>query len=162
MGFRHLEYPVDAEVTRLGPAGIDALLESGDLDSWVRLLRVVASDPFGPLADTILRISDAHPMYGTSTLWRDWIARRRGRPAPDTTTLADARTRAGLTQTQVAERLGVGQSDISKLERRSDVRLSTLRAYAAAIGGRLHVTIRGAGDDAPRELVFPGEAGRKR
>ena len=33
MGFRHLEYPVDAEVTRLGPAGIDALLESGDLDS---------------------------------------------------------------------------------------------------------------------------------
>ena len=80
MGFRHLDYPVNAEVTRLGPAAIDALLERGDLDSWVPLLRVVAGDPFGPLADTILRISDAHPMYGTSTLWRDWIARRRGRP----------------------------------------------------------------------------------
>jgi hypothetical protein len=155
MGFRHLDYPVNAEVTRLGPAALDALLERGDLDSWVPLLRVVAGDPFGPLADTILRISDAHPMYGTSTLWRDWIARRRGRPAPETTTLAEARTRAGLTQTQVAERMGIGQSDVSKLERRSDVRLSTLRAYAAAIGARLQVTIRGASDGAPRELAFP-------
>ena len=38
MGFRHLDYPVNAEVTRLGPAAIDALLERGDLDSWVPLL----------------------------------------------------------------------------------------------------------------------------
>ena len=155
MGFRHLDYPVDAKVTRLGPAAIDALLEAGDLDSWVPLLRVVARDPFGPLADTILRICEAHAMYGTSALWRDWIERRRGRSAQEATTLADARMRAGLTQTQVAERLGIGQSDVSKLERRSDVRLSTLRAYAAAIGARLHVTIRRAEDETPRELAFP-------
>lgn len=155
MAFRHLDYPMDADVTVLGPAAIDALLERGDLDSWAPLLRVVAGDPFGSLADTILRISDAHPMYGTSALWRDWIARRRGRSTPEMITLAEARTRAGLTQTQVAERLGVGQSDVSKLERRSDVRLSTLRAYAAAIGARLHVTIRGAEDETPRELALP-------
>jgi hypothetical protein len=158
MRFRHLDYPMDTEVTHLGPAAIDALLGGGDLDTWTPLLRVVASDPFGPLADTILRICDAHPMYGTSPLWRDWIGRRRGRPAPETTTLSDARTRAGLTQAQVAERLGIGQSDVSKLERRPDVRLSTLRAYAAAIGGRLHVAIRGAGDEAPRELALPEKA----
>lgn len=155
MAFRHLDYPVDADVTQLGPAAIDALLERGDLDTWTPLLRAVADDPFGPLADTILRICDAHPMYGTSVLWRDWIERRRGRSAPHTMSLSDARMRAGLTQTQVAERMGIGQSDVSKLERRPDVRLSTLRAYAAAIGGRLHVAIRGAGDEAPRELSFP-------
>ena len=155
MGFRHLDYPEHAEVTRLGPAAIDALLERGDLDSWEPLLGVIARDPFGSLADTILRICDAHPMYGTSTLWREWIARRRGRPAPNTTTLVDARTRAGLTQAQVGERMGIGQSDVSKLERRADVRLSTLRTYAAAIGARLHVAISRAGDDGPRELEFP-------
>jgi hypothetical protein len=31
------------------------------------------------------------------------------------------------------------QSDLSKLERRQDVRLSSLRSYAAALGGHLRV-----------------------
>jgi transcriptional regulator with XRE-family HTH domain len=94
-------------------------------------------------------------MYGTSALWHAWIERRRRRPGPEGTTLAEARTRAGLTQTEVAERLGIGQSDVSKLERRSDVRLSTLRAYARAIGARLYVGIQGPNQDAPRPIVLP-------
>ena len=31
----------------------------------------------------------------------------------------------------------MSQSDVSKLERRQDLRLSTLQAYARALGGRL-------------------------
>ncbi|RLE23162.1 MAG: XRE family transcriptional regulator [Acidobacteria bacterium] len=45
----------------------------------------------------------------------------------------------GLTQTELARRRGISQSDLSKLERREDVRLSTLRAHAKALGGRLRV-----------------------
>lgn len=152
MRFRHLDYPASTAVANLGPAAIDALLERGDLETWLPLLRVIAREPFGPTADTVLRLCDAHPMYGTSALWSAWIERLRSGSGPKTTTLAEARMRAALTQAQVAERLGIGQSDVSKLERRGDARLSTLRAYARAIGARLDVTIRGRDDDAPRDL----------
>ena len=53
--------------------------------------------------------------------------------------LAQLRRQYGRTQAEVAARLGISQSDLSKLERRSDARLSTLRAYAAAVGGRLRL-----------------------
>jgi len=50
--------------------------------------------------------------------------------------LAALRRGLGLTQVELAGRVGMSQSDLSKLERRRDVHLSTLRAYAAALGGR--------------------------
>lgn len=154
MRFRHLDYTDGAAITDLGSAAIDALLDRGDLETWVPLLRAIADDPWGPIADTVLCLCDAHPMYGTSNLWRAWIEHRRRSSGPESTTLAEARARVGMTQTQVAERLGIGQSDVSKLERRADVRLSTLQAYARAIGARLHVGIQGPGDDAPRDVVL--------
>lgn len=45
----------------------------------------------------------------------------------------------GLSQQQIAQRLGISQSDVSKLERRGDLRISTLKAYLAAAGGRLRI-----------------------
>lgn len=80
-------------------------------------------------------------MYGTSPLWRSWIDRCRARAAsgllPRVEGLATLRRELGLTQVEVAGRMGMTQSDLSKLERRQDVRLSTLQACAAALGGRL-------------------------
>jgi DNA-binding XRE family transcriptional regulator len=158
--FRHLEYPPGTGVEGLGPAGIDDLLDRGDLESWTPLLRAIARDPWSATADTVLRLCEAHPMYGTSMLWRTWIERRRQRSsaestaAPMVTTLADARARAGLTQSQVASRMGISQADVSKLERRADVRLSTLRAYAEAIGAELQVGLREAGGETSRPLVL--------
>jgi len=162
MRFRHLDYPAGTAITDLGPAALDALLERGDLEAWQPLLEAIADDPWGPTAETVLRLCDAHPMYGTSNLWRGWIERRRHTSGPGSTTLAEARARAGLTQAQVAERLGIGQSDVSKLERRTDVRLSTLRAYARAIGARLHVGIRGSGEARHRTLVLSRRRERPR
>lgn len=154
MWFRHLDYPADTAATELGPGAIDALLDRGDLESWTPLLRAIARDPWGQAAETVLRLCAAHPMYGTSALWRTWIERRRNRSATPATTLAEARVRARLTQAQVAERLGITQSDVSKLERRADIRLSTLRRYARAIGAQLHVGIQGPDDEEPRTLVL--------
>lgn len=155
MWFRHLDYAPDTAVTDLGPAALDALLERGDLEAWMPLLRVVAREPWSAVGDTVLRLCEAHPMYGTSELWRTWIERQRRESAKPGTTLAEARRRAGLTQVQVAERLGIAQSDVSKLERRADVQLSTLRAYARAIGAELHIGLQGPDDAAPRPLVLP-------
>lgn len=48
----------------------------------------------------------------------------------------------GLTQTDVARRMGVGQSTVSGFETEmSDPRLSTLQRYARAVEARLDVTI---------------------
>lgn len=50
-------------------------------------------------------------------------------------TLAEIRKAGELTQTDVAAALGVEQAAVSKIERRHDLLLSTLREYLAAIGG---------------------------
>src|SRR5919198_1166962 len=115
MWFRRLDYAPETAVADLGPAAIDALLERGDLESWSPLLHAIARDPWSSTADTVLKLCDAHPMFGTSALFRTWIERQRRRPDQRGTTLAEARARAGLTQTQVGDRLGIAQSDVSKL-----------------------------------------------
>ena len=45
----------------------------------------------------------------------------------------------GVTQVELAGRLGVSQGNVSELERRDDLFLSTLRSYIEALGGRLEV-----------------------
>jgi transcriptional regulator with XRE-family HTH domain len=55
------------------------------------------------------------------------------------TRLIELRKEAGLTQEDVAEKLGVSQPAISDFERvGGDPRLSTIRRYALAIGARVH------------------------
>ncbi len=55
--------------------------------------------------------------------------------------LRDIRKSRKVTQEQVAERLGGKQVYVSKLERRSDAKLSTLRDYVHAIGGELELLV---------------------
>jgi HTH-type transcriptional regulator/antitoxin HipB len=58
--------------------------------------------------------------------------------------LQAAREAAGLTQQQVAERMGTQKSAISRLENNAgDVRLSTLQRYAEAVGRRIIIDIAG-------------------
>ncbi|RJL36265.1 XRE family transcriptional regulator [Bailinhaonella thermotolerans] len=52
--------------------------------------------------------------------------------------LARRRTAAGLSQTDVAARMGTSQSAVARLESgESDVRATTLERYAAAIGAQI-------------------------
>jgi DNA-binding XRE family transcriptional regulator len=54
-------------------------------------------------------------------------------------TLRDLRQARHLTQERMAELLGVEQENVSRLERRADLLLSTLSGYVAAMGGRLRL-----------------------
>ncbi len=56
--------------------------------------------------------------------------------------LQELRSRRHVTQSEVATRLGIRQPTVSKIERREDVNLSTLRRFEEALGGELHVTAR--------------------
>jgi ribosome-binding protein aMBF1 (putative translation factor) len=54
------------------------------------------------------------------------------------TELTAQRQSAGLSQTEVAARMGTSQSAVARLEAgAADVRASTLERYAAAVGGQI-------------------------
>ncbi len=82
MRLRHLDYPPGLPVESWGPAGLEALLDRGDLRDWAPLLRAVATEPDGALADEVVRLLRIRPMYGTSALWRRWVEERRTRGSP--------------------------------------------------------------------------------
>ena len=141
---RHLRYAADTPVEKRPAAAIIDTLERGDLDAWQPIAAAVARAPHGAFAEKVMRLLDAYPTYGTSPLWRAWIdrcrARAKGSLQPSgPMRLAALRRSLGLTQVELAGRIGMSQSDLSKLERRQDVRLSTLRAYAGGLGGRLRI-----------------------
>lgn len=54
-------------------------------------------------------------------------------------TLAQVRRARALTQQRMAEQLHMDQSEVSRLEYRSNMLLSTLRSYVRATGGDLHL-----------------------
>ncbi len=53
--------------------------------------------------------------------------------------LRTLREAVGLTQGELAQRVDVTQSQLSKMERREDHRISTLRRYVEALGGNLEI-----------------------
>lgn len=61
-------------------------------------------------------------------------------PAP--ADLAEVRQRLGFSQVALAKRMKVQQASISKLERRSDARLSTLTDYLGAMGAGMQLIVR--------------------
>jgi ribosome-binding protein aMBF1 (putative translation factor) len=63
--------------------------------------------------------------------------------------LAEQRQAAGLSQTEVAARMGTSQSAVARLESgTADVRASTLERYAAAVGGQITWTLSRPGEGA--------------
>lgn len=53
--------------------------------------------------------------------------------------LGEVRRARRMTQETLAESLGMSQSEVSKVERRNDVYISTLRRYIEAMGGQLKI-----------------------
>ncbi len=56
--------------------------------------------------------------------------------------LQELRNARKLTQEKLAESLHVNQAAVSKLERRADMYVSTLRDFVRAMGGELEITAR--------------------
>jgi transcriptional regulator with XRE-family HTH domain len=55
--------------------------------------------------------------------------------------LRDLRTRAGMTQREVAQHMAVSQEFVSKLERGLDPRLSSISRYVQAMGGDIKIVV---------------------
>ena len=72
------------------------------------------------------------------------VAGRQTTAPPEAIKLREVREQRGLSQEEVARRLGSRQASISRTEARSDFLLSSLKKYAEALGAKLEV-----------KMVFP-------
>ncbi len=69
------------------------------------------------------------------------IATQAARLIEEEMTLSDLRKAHELTQERMAEALHISQDGVSRIEKRSDFLLSTLRSYVEAMGGKLRLVV---------------------
>lgn len=77
-----------------------------------------------------------------SAVRRKKITKRAKELIAEEMTLRDLRKALELTQTDLSTKLHMKQEAISRLERRSDLLLSTLTSYIEAMGGELNITAK--------------------
>ena len=68
---------------------------------------------------------------------RKKVAARAAQLIAEEMTLQELRRARKLTQVRMAKELGIGQDGVSKLEKRADLMISTLRKTVEAMGGSL-------------------------
>jgi transcriptional regulator with XRE-family HTH domain len=73
--------------------------------------------------------------------------------------LHELRVARGLSQTELAKRLGVTQKRVSAIERAHDLNISTLQRYVGALGGRLQADVQ---FDEETIALTPSKRRRKR
>ncbi|HWG21319.1 MAG TPA: XRE family transcriptional regulator [Terracidiphilus sp.] len=64
---------------------------------------------------------------------------RKVKALVDSVTLNQVREARNLTQANLANILGVNQGSVSKMEKRTDMYVSTLRSFIQAMGGQLQI-----------------------
>jgi len=70
------------------------------------------------------------------------IKKRTAELIAEEATLRQLREARERSQVEMAEKLHIKQAAVSKLERRTDMYLSTLRGYIEAMGGQLEIIAR--------------------
>jgi hypothetical protein len=78
-------------------------------------------------------------MTGLPRARRRAIERRASDLIAEELSLRDLRKALQLTQTDVAAMFGKGQDEVSRIEQREDLLLSTLQGYVRSLGGELEL-----------------------
>ena len=90
------------------------------------------------------------------------VARRKSQLIEEETSLRELRRALGLTQVQVARGLKKGQHEVSRMEQRGDMLLSTLDGFVRAMGGELELVCRFRDRDPVRlKTATAGQRSRK-
>jgi DNA-binding XRE family transcriptional regulator len=89
---------------------------------------------------------------------RQWVKQRTAELIAEELNLRDLRRLRKLTQARLSKKLKIGQEGVSRIEKRTDLYLSTLRSYVEGVGGKLSlivefpdrqpVVLAGLGEDA--------------
>ena len=94
-----------------------------------------------------------------SAAQRKKVEARAAQLTAEEMTLREIRKARKLTQQKIAKSLRIGQEGVSRIEKRSDLLISTLRGYVEAMGGQLSllaefpgrepVALSGIGEEVP-------------
>jgi hypothetical protein len=87
-----------------------------------------------------------------------WVKQRAAELIAEELNLRELRRLRKLTQARLSKKLKIGQEGVSRMEKRTDLYLSTLRSYVEGVGGKLSlivefpdrhpVVLAGLGEDA--------------
>jgi DNA-binding transcriptional regulator YiaG len=141
---------VDEPLTKGGVWSLDLFLPDYHLAvAWQKGkgFGIVSSDThgYGEGADEVYEtLEDALPRIV------ELVTNRRLTTPPEAVRLKELREQLGLSQEEIARRLGSKQASVSRAEARSDFLMSTLKKYAESLGGKLVVKM--VFPDAEREL----------
>jgi transcriptional regulator with XRE-family HTH domain len=90
------------------------------------------------------------------------IAARAAELIREERSLRELRESVAKSQAKLAQDLGIGQAAISKIERATDLYLSTLREFIAGIGGELNLIVTFPDDRPPVQIAGFRPLKRKR
>ena len=82
---------------------------------------------------------------------------KRTKRAVERVALSQLRKLAGITQTELARRMGVRQPTLSQIESQSDMKISTLAGMVASLGGKMRIVV-----DLPQGEFVISECGLSR
>jgi len=71
-----------------------------------------------------------------------WIKQRAAELIAEELNLRAMRRLRKLTQASLSKKLKIGQEGVSRMEKRTDLYLSTLRSYVEGVGGELTLMVR--------------------
>ncbi|NBX04161.1 MAG: XRE family transcriptional regulator [Alphaproteobacteria bacterium] len=87
---------------------------------------------------------------------REKIAARAQELIAEESTLQELRKTLNCSQSKLAKKLRVNQAAVSKIERRPDMHVSTLRSFIEAMGGSLEILAQFPGSPPVRISQFEG------
>jgi len=70
-----------------------------------------------------------------------WIKQRATELIAEELQLRELRRLRKLTQTRLSKKLKIGQEGVPRIEKRTDLYLSTLRSYVEGVGGKLSLVV---------------------
>lgn len=73
--------------------------------------------------------------------FRQSVKQRAAELIAEELTLRELRRLRKLTQARLSKKLKIGQEGVSRIEKRTDLYLSTLRGYVEAVGGKLSLMV---------------------
>lgn len=121
-------------------------MDAADQADCPSVLRALAHDPWGPVAVRVEQVLDHLETYGTARLLRQWLRHCRAGADQPAVTLADLRRDAGLSQRQLAARLGSSQAQVARIEGSPSPSMRSLSRYLAALSFTpAAVVVTGAG-----------------
>ena len=70
-----------------------------------------------------------------------WVKQRAAELIAAELNLRQVRRLRKLTQARLSKRLKIGREGVSRIEKRSDLYISTLRSYVEGVGGKLKLVV---------------------